>query len=148
MIFLIYLIILILMQIFKTTLYLSSWILLTAKSPTASGASRHPSSLTVSQTRLPCPPCRKMELQSWTVVVAINKLWSLNFERSWWLDGYVVELPPLKPWCDTAEMPKLFCPTATEMSCTNDGGLLPQKCPVQMMGEIMRLCIGQVCWTL
>ena len=30
------------------------------------------SSLTVSQTHLPCPPCGKMGLQPWTVVVAIN----------------------------------------------------------------------------
>ena len=55
-------------------------ILLTAKSRSARGASRHPpfmdGSLTVSQTRLPCPPCRKMGLQSWTVVMAINKLFN------------------------------------------------------------------------
>ena len=30
------------------------------------------SSLTLSQTRLPCPPCGKIGLQSWTVVVTIN----------------------------------------------------------------------------
>ena len=112
-----------------TPVYLGrSWkrILLTAKSRSARGASRHPafmdSSLTVSQTRLPRPPCGKMGLQSWTVVVAINKLWNLDFERSWLLGGYVVELPPMKPQLDTAEMPKLFCLTATEIACTNDGG--------------------------
>ena len=30
------------------------------------------SSLTFSQSRLPCPPCGKMGLQSWTMVVTIN----------------------------------------------------------------------------
>ena len=53
-------------------------ILLTAKSRSTRGASCDPAfmnrSLTVSQTRLLCPPCGKMGLQSWTVVVAINKL--------------------------------------------------------------------------
>ena len=41
--------------------------LLTTESRSARGASRHPAfmdgSLTVSQTRLPCPPCGKMRLQ-------------------------------------------------------------------------------------
>ena len=63
------------------------YILLTTKSRSARGASRHPafmnSFLTVSQSRLPCPPCGKMGLQSWTVVVAINKLANLDFDRSW-----------------------------------------------------------------
>ena len=53
-------------------------ILLMTESQSARGASRHPAfmdgSLTVSQTRLHCPPCGKMGLQSWTVVMAINKL--------------------------------------------------------------------------
>ena len=100
-------------------------ILLTAKSPSARGASRHPAfmvgSLTVSQTRLPFPPCGKMRLQSWTVVVAINQMSNLDLDRCWQYGGYVVELPPLKLWFDTAETPKLFCLTATEMACTNDG---------------------------
>ena len=55
-----------------------SCILLTTESHSARGASRHPAfmdgSLTVSQMRLPCPPCGKMGLQSWTMVMAINKL--------------------------------------------------------------------------
>ena len=42
-------------------------ILLTTESRSVRGASRHPAfmdgSLTVSQTRLPCPPCGKMRLQ-------------------------------------------------------------------------------------
>ena len=80
------------------------------------------SSLTVSQTRLPCPPCGKMGLQSWTVVVAINQLSNLDPDRSWQYGGYVVKLPPLKPRYDTEEMPKLSCLTATEMACANDGG--------------------------
>ena len=54
------------------------YILLTTESRSARGASGHPAfmdgSLTVSPTRLPCPPCGKMGLQSWTVVMAINKL--------------------------------------------------------------------------
>ena len=70
-----------------------------------------------------------MGLQPWTVVVAINQMSNLDLDRSWQYGGYVVELPPLKLWFDTAEMPKLFV-------------LLPRKWPVQMMGEIMRLCIG------
>ena len=49
-----------------------------AKSRSERGASYHPafmvSSLTISQTRLLCPPCGKMGLQSWTVEVRINKL--------------------------------------------------------------------------
>ena len=62
-------------------------------SPRARGeASRHPafmdSSLTVSQ--MPCPPCGKMGLQSWTVVVAINKLSNFDPNRSWQYGGYVV----------------------------------------------------------
>ena len=62
----------------------SPCILLTNGSESWRGASRHPAfmngSLTVSQTRLPCPPCGKMGLQSWTVVMAMNKLsnWFLN----------------------------------------------------------------------
>ena len=87
------------------------------------------SSLTISETRLPCPPCGKMGLQPWTVVVAINQMSNLDLDRSWQYGGYVVELPPLKLRFDTAEMPKLFV-------------LLPRKWPVQMMGEIMRLCLG------
>ena len=62
-------------------------ILLTAKSRSARGASGHPAfmdgSLTVSQTRLPCPPCGKMGLQSWTVVMAINKLSNLLLNQVW-----------------------------------------------------------------
>ena len=54
------------------------YVLLTTESRSARGASRHPTfmdgSLTVGQTRLPCPPCGKMGLQSWIVVMAINKL--------------------------------------------------------------------------
>ena len=53
-------------------------ILLTIKPWIARGTSRHPaymdSSLTVGQRRLPCPPCGKMGLQSYTVVVAIKKM--------------------------------------------------------------------------
>ena len=97
-----------------------------AKSRSERGASYHPafmvSSLTISQTRLLCPPCGKMGLQSWTVLVGINKLWNLKLDRSWQYGGYVLELPLLKPWFATAEMPILFCFTATEMACTNDGG--------------------------
>ena len=54
------------------------YILLTTESRSARRASRHPAfmdgALTVSQRRLPCPPCGRMMLQSWTVVMAINKL--------------------------------------------------------------------------
>ena len=39
----------------------------------------------------------------------------------WQYGGYVVELPPLKPRFESAEMSKLFCLTATEMACTNNG---------------------------
>ena len=64
-----------------------SCILLTAKSRSARGASRHPafmdSSLTVSQTRLPCSPCGKMGLQSWTAVMAVNIL-SIYIPRQSW----------------------------------------------------------------
>ena len=87
------------------------------------------SSLTISERRLPCPSCGKMGLQPWTVVVAINQMSNLDLDRCWQYGGYVVELPPLKLWFDTAEMLKLFV-------------LPPRKWPVQMMGEIMRLCIG------
>ena len=97
-----------------------------AKLQSARGASCYPvfmvSSLTISQTLLLCPPCGKMGLQSWTVLVGINKLWNLKLDRSWQYGGYVFELPLLKPWFATAEMPMLFCFTATEMACTNDGG--------------------------
>ena len=34
----------------------------------------------------------------------------------------VIGLLPLKPWFDTAVMPNLFCLTAMEMACTNNGG--------------------------
>ena len=55
-------------------------ILLTAKSRSPRGASHHPAfmngSLAVSQTHLSCPLCGKIGLQSWTVVVAINKLFN------------------------------------------------------------------------
>ena len=58
-------------------LRLAYCILLTDKSRSAREASRHSafmhSSLAVSQTRLPFPSFGKMGLQSWTVVVAINK---------------------------------------------------------------------------
>ena len=53
------------MFIYLTLLMLC--MLLTTESRSARGASRHPAfmdgSLTVSQTRLPCPPCGKMRLQ-------------------------------------------------------------------------------------
>ena len=62
-------------------------ILLTAKSRSARGASGHPAfmdgSLTVSQLRLPYPPSGKMGLQSWTVVMAINKLSNLLLNQVW-----------------------------------------------------------------
>ena len=62
-------------------------ILLTTESRSARGASRHPAfmdgSLTVSQTCLPCPPCGKMRLQSWTVVMAINELSNILLNQSW-----------------------------------------------------------------
>ena len=67
--------------------YYNRCILLTAKSRSARGASRHPAfmdgSLTVSQMRLPCPLCGKMGLQSWTVVMAIDKLFSSVLKQSW-----------------------------------------------------------------
>ena len=100
-------------------------ILLTAKFRSERGASHHPacmdSSLTVSQMRLPCPPCGNMGLKTWTVVVSINKLSNLDLDRSWQYGDYVVELLLLKLRFDIAEMPKLFCVTATEMACSNDG---------------------------
>ena len=100
--------------------------LFTAKSWSARVASHHPafvvSSLTISHTRLPCPPCGTMGLQFWTVMVAINQLWNLKLDPTWQYGSYVIELPPLKPRFDTAEMPMLFCLTATELVCTNDGG--------------------------
>ena len=47
--------------------HVNTRILLTTESRSTRGASRHPAftdgSLTVSQTRLPCPPCGKMRLQ-------------------------------------------------------------------------------------
>ena len=62
-------------------------ILLTTESRSARGASRHPAfmdgSLTVSQTHLPCPPCGKMRLQFWTVVMPINKLSNYLLIQSW-----------------------------------------------------------------
>ena len=100
--------------------------LLMAKSQSPRRASHHPafmvSSLAISQTRLPCPPCGKMGLQSWTVAVAINWLWNLKLDRSWLYGGYVIEPPPLKPRFDTTDMPVLFWHTATKMACTNDWG--------------------------
>ena len=89
------------------------------------------SSLTIGQARLPCPSCGKMGLQSWTVVVAINQLSNLKLDSSWHYGVYVIEFPPLTPWFNTTEMPNLFCLTATEWTCTNDGG-------------ITRLCVGGV----
>ena len=77
--------------------------------------------LTFSQTRLLCPPCGEMRLQSWTVVVAINVLWILTLVRSWEHGGYAVELSPLKLRFDTAEMANLFCFAATELAYRNDG---------------------------
>ena len=96
-----------------------------AKSWSASGASHHPtfmvSYLTVRKTCLLYPPCREMGLWSWTVVVAINKLWILKFVRSWQHDGYAVELSLLKLRFDSAEISNLFCFTATDLADTNDG---------------------------
>ena len=46
----------------------------------------------------------------------------MKLDRTWQYGDYVVDVPMLKPWYDTAEMPILFCPTATELACTNDGG--------------------------
>ena len=100
--------------------------MLTSKSQSAEGVSHHEafmvSSLTISQTRLPCPSCGKMGLQSWTMVVPKNQLSNLKLDRSWQYGGYVLELTLLKPRFDTAEMPIFFCLTATELACTNDGG--------------------------
>ena len=108
------------------TLNFTSCILLKAKFRSTRGASCHPafmdSSLTVSLTRLPCPPCGKMGQQSWTVVVAINQLPNLDLDRSWQYGGYIVDLLLLKSRFDTAEMSKLFRLTATAVVCTNDGG--------------------------
>ena len=63
--------------------------------------------------------------------MAINQLSNFVLDRSWHYGGYVVELSPLKPRFDSVETPKLFCLTATEMACANDG-------------EIIRLCEGDV----
>ena len=93
----------------------SSCIFLTAQSWSARRASPHSAfmdrSLTVSQTRLPCPPCRKMGLQSWTVLVAINKLPNLNFGGSWQFGGYVGELPAEAPvrYCRDAKIILSYC---------------------------------------
>ena len=46
----------------------------------------------------------------------------MKLDRTWQYGDYVVDVPMLKPWYDTAEMPILFSPTATELACTNDGG--------------------------
>ena len=103
-----------------------SGILLTAESQSARGGSGHPAfmdgSLTVSQTRLPCPPFGKMGLQSWTVMMAINKLSNLFLNQIWQHGGYFAELPPLKPWFYPAETPKSYCLTSMKMACANDGG--------------------------
>ena len=71
------------------------------------------------------------------VVVAINQLWNFKLNHSWQHGGYVAELPLLKPWFHTVEMPNLFCLTARELAWS-----------VQMMGEIMWLCVGDVSWFL
>ena len=89
-------------------------------------------SLTGSQMHLPCPLCGKMELQSWTVVMAINKLFNSVLIQSWYYSGYFAKLPPLKSWFDPAETPKDY------------SVLLPWEWPVQMTGEIMRFCIDDV----
>ena len=52
----------------------------------------------------------------------MNQPWNLNLDISWQCHGYVAELPPLKPWFGTTQMPILFCLTATEIACTIDGG--------------------------
>ena len=44
--------------------------------------------------------------------------------------GYVAELPPLKHRFNTLKTRNLFCLTATELACA--------------MGEIMKLCVGDV----
>ena len=46
----------------------------------------------------------------------------MKLDGTWQYGGYVVDVPMLKPQYHTAEMPILFCPTATELACTNDGG--------------------------
>ena len=114
------------MQVLQTKLKIKDGLQISlTKSWSVGRASCHPafmvSSLTSTPMHLPCPPCGKMGLQSWTVVVGINKLWNLTLDRSCQHGDYVVELPPLKPWFDTAEMPILFCLSAMEMACANDG---------------------------
>ena len=64
----------------------------------------------------------------WTVVAAINQLLNFKLNCSWPYGGYVDELPLLKPRFDTVEIPNLFCLTATELACTNDGGDHKVRC--------------------
>ena len=56
------------------------------------------------------------------MVGPINQLSNSDLDRSWQYGGYVAELPPLKLRFDIAEVPKLLCLTAREMTGTNDGG--------------------------
>ena len=91
--------------------------------------------LTISQKHLPCPPCGKMGLQSSTVVVAINKLWKLILIKA--VCVVVMSLGSLR-----------LSPGSTSQWCQTYFVLLPQEWPVRMMGEIVRLCVGNTCWLL
>ena len=110
-----------------------------AKSWSLRGASHHPSfmvsSLTVSQTHLPCPPCGKMGLQPWPVAVAIIQLWNLKLD----LPGSMLVM---------SLSSHFWSPGSTQQRCQSYSVLLPWNWLVQMMGEIMRLCIGDVSWLL